>query len=142
MKKPLQQLADAGQSVWIDSLSRDLVQSGKLARLMNDDAVVGVTSNPTIFQEAMSVGNGYDDQLSEEVGETDDPKEIFLRLAARDVSDACEVLRPVFDRGKAQRRASDRARLGIATASCRSKLTRLSRTTRSRRPPRPCGCTP
>ena len=102
MKKPLQQLADAGQSVWIDSLSRDLVQSGKLARLMSDDAVVGVTSNPTIFQEAMSVGNGYDDQLSEEVGETDDPKEIFLRLAARDVSDACEVLRPVFDRGKAQ----------------------------------------
>ena len=102
MKKPLQQLADAGQSVWIDSLSRDLVQSGKLARLMNDDAVVGVTSNPTIFQEAMSVGNGYDDQLSEEVGETDDPKEIFVRLAARDVSDACEVLRPVFDRGKAQ----------------------------------------
>jgi len=102
MKKPLQQLADVGQSVWIDSLSRDLVQSGKLARLMHDDAVVGVTSNPTIFQEAMSVGNGYDDQLSVEVGETDDLKEVFLRLAARDVSDACDVLRPVFDRGKAQ----------------------------------------
>jgi transaldolase len=101
MKKPLQQLADAGQSVWIDYLSRDLVQSGELARLMHDDAVVGVTSNPTIFQEAMSAGNGgYDDQLSEEAGETQDPKEIFLRLAARDVGDACELLRPVFDRGK------------------------------------------
>jgi transaldolase len=107
MKKPLQQLADAGQSVWIDNLSRDLVQSGKLARLMKDDAVVGVTSNPTIFQEAMSVGNGYDDQLSEEVGADDDLnlddldlREIFLRLAARDVSDACEVLRPVFESGK------------------------------------------
>jgi len=99
VKKPLQQLADAGQSVWIDYLSRDLVQSGELARLMHDDAIVGVTSNPTIFQEAMSAGNGYDDQLSEEVGETDDPKEIFIRLAARDVSDACELLRPVFDRG-------------------------------------------
>ena len=88
MKKPLQQLADTGQSVWIDFLSRDLVQSGKLARLAHDDGVVGVTSNPTIFQEALSAGNGYDDQLSEEIGETDDPKEIFLRLAARDVSDA------------------------------------------------------
>jgi transaldolase len=99
MTKPLQQLAGAGQSVWIDYLSRDLVQSGELARLMRDDAIVGVTSNPTIFQEAMSAGNGYDDQLSEEVGETDDPKEVFIRLAARDVSDACDLLRPVFDRG-------------------------------------------
>jgi transaldolase len=103
MKKPLQQLADAGQSVWIDYLSRDLVHSGELARLVRDDAVVGVTSNPTIFQEAMSAGNGYDDQLGEEVeeaGDTADPKEIFLKLAARDVGDACEVLRPVFDRGE------------------------------------------
>ena len=98
MKKPSQQLADVGQSIWIDFLSRDLVQSGKLARLVHDDGVVGVTSNPTIFQEAMSAGNGYDDQLSEEIGETDDPKEIFWRLATRDVSDACDVLRPVFDR--------------------------------------------
>ncbi len=99
MKKPLQQLADLGQSVWIDYLSRDLVQSGELGRLMHDDAVVGVTSNPTIFQEAMSAGNGYDEQLSEEAGETDDPNEIFLRLAARDVGDACGVLRAIFDRG-------------------------------------------
>jgi transaldolase len=103
MKKPLQQLADLGQSVWIDYLSRDLVQSGQLLRLVHDDAVVGVTSNPTIFQEAMSAGNGYEDQLTEEAGETQDPKEIFLRLAARDVSDACAVLRPVFDRGAAAR---------------------------------------
>ena len=101
MKKPSQQLADLGQSIWIDYLSRDLVQSGQLERLVHDDAVVGVTSNPTIFQEAMSAGNGYEDQLSEEAGETQDPKEIFLRLAARDVSDACAVLRPVFDRGAA-----------------------------------------
>jgi len=99
VKKPLQQLADVGQSVWIDYLSRDLVQSGGLERLMRENAVVGVTSNPTIFQEAMSAGNGYDDQLAVEAGETDDVKEIFLRLAARDIGDACDVLRPVFDRG-------------------------------------------
>jgi transaldolase len=105
MKKPLQQLADLGQSVWIDYLSRDLVQSGELARLVRDEAVVGVTSNPTIFQEAMSAGNGYDEQLVEEAGETDDPKEIFWRLAARDVGDACGVLRPVFDLGVAMQRS-------------------------------------
>jgi transaldolase len=111
VKKPSEQLADVGQSIWIDFLSRDLVQSGKLARLVHDDRVVGVTSNPTIFQEAMSAGNGYDDQLSEESGETDDPKEIFLRLAARDVSDACDVLRPVFDRtGDDGKRAASSAR--------------------------------
>jgi len=102
MNKPVQQLADVGQSVWIDYLSRDLVQSGELARLMHDDAVVGVTSNPTIFEVALSAGNGYEDQLSEEVGETGDPKELFLRLAARDVGDACDLLRPVFDRGKVE----------------------------------------
>jgi len=110
MKKPLQQLADLGQSVWIDNLSRDLVQSGGLARLMHEDAVVGVTSNPTIFQEAISAGNGYDEQLSEEAGETDDPKEIFVRLAARDVGDACDVLRPVFDRGAGTERGAGAAR--------------------------------
>jgi len=98
MSKPLQQLADVGQSVWIDYLSRDLVQSGDLARLVHDYSVVGVTSNPTIFQEAMAGANGYEEQLREEVGETDDPQEVFLRLAARDVGDACALLRPVFDR--------------------------------------------
>jgi len=107
MKKPLQQLADSGQSVWIDYLSRDLVHSGGLERLAREDSVVGVTSNPTIFQEAISAGNGYDDQLSEEAGETEDPKEIFWRLAARDVSDACAVLRPVFDRGAAAARGAN-----------------------------------
>jgi transaldolase len=116
MKQPLQQLADLGQSVWIDYLSRDLVRSGALERLMHDDAVVGVTSNPTIFQEAMSNGSGYDHQLSEEAGETDDPKEIFLRLAVRDVSDACGVLQPLFDRGAvAQGAKPSRSRDGFVS---------------------------
>src|SRR5436305_544521 len=62
-KTPLQQLADHGQSVWIDYLSRHLLYSGELARMMREDAVVGVTSNPTIFQKAISEGSDYDDQL-------------------------------------------------------------------------------
>src|SRR5919201_2613968 len=97
-KSNLHRLSELGQSVWIDYLSRDLLQSGELARKMEEDAVTGVTSNPTIFQKAISKGTAYDDQLREilEGGETD-TKEIFLQLAVRDIRDACELLRPVFD---------------------------------------------
>jgi len=98
-KSRLHQLADHGQSVWIDYLSRDLIQSGKLERLMREDAVVGVTSNPTIFQKAISSGDAYNEQLREVVREERDPKEIFIRLAAKDVGDALDLLRPVWDGG-------------------------------------------
>ncbi|MEX0816080.1 MAG: transaldolase [Gaiellales bacterium] len=98
-KSRLHQLADYGQSVWIDYLSRDLIQSGKLEGLMREDAVVGVTSNPTIFQKAISSGDAYDEQLREVVREERDPKEIFIRVAAKDVGDALDLLRPVWDGG-------------------------------------------
>jgi transaldolase len=93
----LHQLSARGQSVWIDYLSRDLVHSGELKRLMDEDAVVGVTSNPTIFQKAISQGNAYDEQLKELLAQHDDAKEIFLQLAVRDVSSALDVLLPVHD---------------------------------------------
>jgi len=94
----LHKLSALGQSVWIDYLSRQMLQSGKLARLMEDDAVVGVTSNPTIFQKAIAEGDAYDEQLREllEVGE-EDPKEIFLQLTSNDISAACDLLRKVWD---------------------------------------------
>src|SRR5918996_1394449 len=98
-KSRLHELSELGQSVWIDFLSRDLLQKGELARMMRDDAVVGVTSNPTIFQKAISSGNAYDEQLREVLREERDPKEIFLHLAVRDVSDALDLLRPVWDEG-------------------------------------------
>src|ERR671937_2396980 len=98
-KSPLQQLADHGQSVWIDFLSRQLLHSGELERMMRDDAVVGVTSNPTIFQKAISEGDAYDDQLRECLERLDDPKEIYLHLTHDDVSEACDLLRPVWDEG-------------------------------------------
>src|ERR687886_1811441 len=101
-KSPLHQLADHGQSVWIDFLSRQLLQSGELARMMREDAVVGVTSNPTIFQKAISQGNAYDDQLRACLDELTDLKEIFLHLTRSDVSDACDLLRSVWDEGKGQ----------------------------------------
>jgi transaldolase len=96
----LHRLADFGQSVWIDFLSRELLQSGKLERMMREDAVVGVTSNPTIFQKAISAGDAYDDQLREVLEDERDPKEIFIRLASRDIEAALDLLRPVWDSGR------------------------------------------
>src|SRR6266576_6056747 len=90
----LHKLSALGQSVWIDYLSRQMLQSGKLARMMEEDAVVGVTSNPTIFQKAISQGNAYDAQLKELLEQHDDAKEIFLQLAVRDIESALEVLAP------------------------------------------------
>src|SRR6516162_8707375 len=94
----LDKLSARGQSVWIDYLSRDLVQSGELQRLMAEDAVVGVTSNPTIFQKALSQGDAYDEQVRFLLEREQDPKEIFLHLAVRDVESALDLLAPVHER--------------------------------------------
>ena len=93
----LHALSARGQSVWIDYLSRDLLESGELARMMEEDAVVGVTSNPTIFQKAISQGNAYDEQLKELLEREDDAKEIFLELSARDVDAATDLLAKVHE---------------------------------------------
>jgi transaldolase len=95
----LQRLSELGQSVWIDNLSRPLVREGGLTRLMEEDAVVGVTSNPTIFQKALAEGDAYDEQMREVIANESDNTEVFLQLATRDVADACDLLRPVWDRG-------------------------------------------
>jgi transaldolase len=96
-KSKLHQLSDKGVSVWIDYLSRDNLETGKLKKMMDEDAVVGVTSNPTIFQKAIAAGNAYDEQMQELLRDETDPKEIFLHLSARDVESACDLLRPVYD---------------------------------------------
>jgi transaldolase len=101
-KSRLHELSELGQSVWIDFLSLQLLQNGELARMIEEDAVVGVTSNPTIFQKAISEGNIYDDELREALAEQDDPKEVFVRLAVQNVQAACDLLRPVWDGGKGQ----------------------------------------
>jgi transaldolase len=99
----LHQLSKLGQSVWIDFLSRDLLHQGELARMMEEDAVCGVTSNPTIFQKAISQGASYDEQLRELVEHEEDAKEIFIALAGRDVGEACDLMRSVWDEGKGLR---------------------------------------
>jgi transaldolase len=95
---PLKQLAEHDQSVWIDYLSRRFVKDGDLKGLVGQ-GVVGVTSNPTIFQGAIAEGDAYDDQIRELSATTEDPKEIFWQLAADDIRDACDILRPVYDEG-------------------------------------------
>src|ERR671929_2012881 len=98
----LHQLSELGQSVWIDFLSRQMLRSGKLEQMMEEDAVVGVTSNPTIFEKAISEGDLYDEQIRTLLDELDDPKEIFWQLAEKDVGDACDLLRSVWDAGGGQ----------------------------------------
>ncbi|MFL5922091.1 MAG: transaldolase [Gaiellaceae bacterium] len=95
----LHALSELGQSIWIDFLSRHLLRSGELARMMEEDAVVGVTSNPTIFQKAIAEGDLYDEQLREVLAGEDDLKEVFLRLAVQDVQNACDLMRRVWDGG-------------------------------------------
>jgi transaldolase len=94
---PLQELAEHGQSVWIDYLSRPFVRDGELEALVRD-GVRGVTSNPTIFQSAIAEGDAYDDQLRDVLKDEREPKEVFLALAVEDVRAACDVLRPEWDK--------------------------------------------
>ena len=95
MSSRLHQLSALGQSVWIDFLSRDLIESGALTRAVDEDAVVGVTSNPSIFEKALEHGHAYDEQIAASHAEA---RGVFLELAMRDVASACDLLRPVWDR--------------------------------------------
>jgi transaldolase len=91
-------LAARGQSIWLDLLSRELVRSGELARLVAEDSVTGLTSNPSIFQKAIAAGGDYDTQIRSCLEETGDARAIFLSLAVDDVRAACDVLHPVWER--------------------------------------------
>jgi transaldolase len=97
-KSKLHKLSKRGVSVWIDSLSRTMLETGELERLMEEDAVVGVTTNPTIFQKAISSSDAYDEQLTELVEVETDPKEIFLQLSARDVEAALDAFAKVHEK--------------------------------------------
>jgi transaldolase len=101
-KSRLHELSEHGQSVWVDSVSREWLETGELKRMLEEDAVVGVTSNPTIFQKALSEGGWYDEQLREVLAEADEDKEVFYRLAVQDIQAACDLLRSVWDEGKGQ----------------------------------------
>jgi transaldolase len=91
----LDRLQDAGVSIWLDTLSRELLDSGAFARLIRDSAVTGATSNPTIFAKAITGSDRYDDQLR--AAAVRDPQELFFELALEDVRRAADLLRPSYD---------------------------------------------
>ena len=98
---PLKELLKFGQSVWLDYIRRDLLTSGELKRLIDEDGLRGMTSNPTIFEKAIAGGSLYDDLLSSLRSRTDlDAKGRYEILAIRDIQDAADVLRPVYDSSK------------------------------------------
>ncbi|HXI97381.1 MAG TPA: transaldolase [Gemmatimonadaceae bacterium] len=95
-KNRLQEIHDAGQSIWLDSIDRRMLHDGELDRRVRDDALTGMTSNPTIFQKALASSNAYDDQIveAEEQGLTS--WQLFELLETTDVRDACDHFAAVY----------------------------------------------
>jgi transaldolase len=102
MTEPLKSLAEQGQSPWIDYVSRPFLREGEFEKLVRD-GILGVTSNPTIFEGAIAGGDAYDEQLREVLRSESDPKQVFLALAREDIRAACDLLRDVFDRDDSMR---------------------------------------
>ena len=96
-KNPLAELSAAGVSIWLDDLSRPMITTGELQKLIDTSHVVGVTTNPTIFATAISAGDAYDAQVSELAGRGTDVDATVFALTTDDVRDACDILKPVYD---------------------------------------------
>src|SRR5919197_142240 len=90
-------LTAAGTSVWLDQIKRSLITTGELRRLVEEESLRGVTSNPTIFNQAILGSEDYDDQLAESARAGKDTRAIYQDLAIKDIQDACDVLRVVYD---------------------------------------------
>jgi len=96
--KPTQQLHDAGQSLWVDNITRTMLDDGTLAEYIDDYSVTGLTSNPTIFDKAIGGGSAYDEQIAELSGQGLEGEELFFELALTDLRRAAELFKPVHDR--------------------------------------------
>ncbi|MEM7154786.1 MAG: bifunctional transaldolase/phosoglucose isomerase [Myxococcota bacterium] len=98
---PLEKLATQGQSIWLDYIRRGMTRSGELSRLVKEQGLRGMTSNPAIFQKAITGSDDYDDVLGEFIADAElDAKQIFERLAVVDIQEAADALRPVYDETK------------------------------------------
>ncbi|MGH7896830.1 MAG: transaldolase family protein, partial [Candidatus Binatia bacterium] len=95
---PLIRLQQLGQSPWHDNIHRRLLTSGQLAKMVEDGDITGLTSNPTIFEQAIAKSTDYDDDIRRGAREGKTPEEIFYGLAIRDLQGAADVLAPVFER--------------------------------------------
>lgn len=99
-KNPLRDLHRFGVSVWYDYVSRSLISSGQLKRLIEDDGVRGVTSNPTIFEKAIGGSSDYDDAIRRHARPGQAPAELFEKLAVEDIQAACDEFRALYDEAK------------------------------------------
>ncbi|MFD5328673.1 transaldolase [Streptomyces sp. NPDC127092] len=102
MTDALKRLSDEGVAIWLDDLSRQRITSGNLAELIDQSHVVGVTTNPSIFQKAISEGHGYDQQLTDLAARKVTVDEAIRMITTADVRDAADILRPVFDATQGQ----------------------------------------
>jgi transaldolase len=98
VNNPLSRLHEFGQSIWLDSISRRLLRTGQLKNLMESDRVTGVTSNPTIFENAIGETDDYDSDMHRLHDQGESPEQIYLKLAIEDVREASDLLRREFDR--------------------------------------------
>jgi transaldolase len=96
--KPTQALHDLGQSLWLDNITRDMLDNGTLRRYVSDLSVTGLTSNPTIFDEAIGSGSAYDAGIQKKASSGLAGEALFLELALEDLRRAADVFRPVYDR--------------------------------------------
>ncbi|MFE1764411.1 transaldolase [Streptomyces angustmyceticus] len=97
MTDALKRLSDEGVAIWLDDLSRKRITSGNLAELIDQQHVVGVTTNPSIFQKAISAGDGYEQQVADLAARKVTVEEAIRMITTADVRDAADILRPVFD---------------------------------------------
>jgi transaldolase len=96
--KPTQQLHDLGQSLWLDNITRTMLRDGTLAGYIDELSVTGLTSNPTIFDKAISGGDAYDEQIAEVAPSAESTEELFFELALADLRDATDLFRGVHER--------------------------------------------
>jgi transaldolase len=93
----LREITEQGQAIWLDNVSRALVEDGQLRKLIEEDGLTGVTSNPTIFQKAIGGSDRYEEDLAEAAARTSDPEELFLEVGLQDIRAGAELLRGVYD---------------------------------------------
>jgi transaldolase len=96
--KATQKLYDLGQSLWLDNITRDLLNSGTLHRYINEFSVTGLTSNPTIFDHAIKNSTAYDAAIRQKLKEGKSGEELFFELALEDLTEAADLFRPIYDR--------------------------------------------
>src|SRR4051812_15063207 len=97
MANKVKQIHSFGQSIWLDFIDRDIIKNGKLQKLIDEDGLRGVTSNPAIFEKAITGSSDYDNEIAELVKTTNNNEEIFFGLAVTDIQNATDLFKSVYD---------------------------------------------